>query len=94
MPVVAGYVLAFAAFAVLGFPFRRWVGLVLPPIVWSLLFLFGPEQGWWGSESEIAWALVISFGIFSMLTMTVGILLGQMHRGRASRSQQAPRRSA
>lgn len=43
MLVVAAYVLGFA---LLGFLLRRWIALVLPPIVWSLLY-FGPEQGWW-----------------------------------------------
>ena len=89
MLVVAVYVLAFA---VLGFVIRRWLGLVLPPIVWLLLFL-GPEQGWWGSDdsSETAWyALAIPFSILSMLTMTLGILLGQIYRDRTNRNRPAP----
>ena len=89
MLVVALYVLGFAAFAVLGFLFRRWLGLLLPPIVWSLFFL-GPDLGWWGSETkEVAWRLLIPFIVLSMLTMTVGILLGQVHRDRTKTDRRA-----
>ncbi len=87
MLVVALYVLGFAAFAVLGFLLRHWLALVLPPIVWSLFFL-GPDLGWWGSNSqETAWILLIPFSVLSMLTMTVGMLLGQSNhdRGRGNR---------
>ena len=84
MLVVTLYVLGFAGFAVLGFLLRRWLGLVLPPIV-CLLFFLGPDLGWWGSDSqETAWILVIPFSVLGMLTMGVGILLGQIHRDRTN----------
>ncbi len=85
MPVVALYVLGFAGFAVLGFLLRHWVGLVLPPIVWLLIFL-GPDLGWWGSGSqETAWILFLPFSVLSMLTMTVwaSFLAGVTEIGRA-----------
>ena len=86
--VLALYVLAFAGFAVLGFLIRRWPSLVLPPIIWSLLFI-GPDLGWWGDDSsETAWTLLLPFSILSMLTMTVGILLGRNHAARGNRTPQ------
>ena len=81
--------LFFVGFAALGFVLRHWLGLVLSPIVCSLFFL-GPDLGWWGSESqEVAWVLLIPFIALSMLTMTVGILIGRTRRDAASRNRGA-----
>lgn len=85
MPVVALYALAFAGFVVLGFLLPHWLGLVLPPIVWMLFFL-------WGSAyQETAWILVIPFSVLSMLTMAAGILLGRIHRDRVNRRETSRR---
>ena len=91
---IALYVCAFAAFGVLGFLLRHWLGLVLPPIVW-LLFFLGPDLGWWGSESqETAWVFLIPFSVLSMLVMAVGILLGRSQRNRPGRKLRTAGRRA
>lgn len=81
--------LGLGGFAVLGFVFPHWLGIVLPPTV-CLLFFLGPDLGWWGSESqETAWILLIPFSFLGMLAMTAGILLGRTRRRRANTNPRA-----
>ena len=68
-------VISLVLFAVIGFAVNRLWTLLIPVVVWPLLFL-GLQRDWWGDGLGDGWQFGLAFGMAAgVIAAAIGVLV-------------------